>query len=567
MNAIADRAAYYARIAVEASNSACLALENNGNTRWAYIGDGSQTVFEISGAKSTFSPSFIVAIDGVVQDPFLYSVTSGTPYILTMSSPVPSGSFIVIVPINGVTGATGFDGATGPQGSTGATGVQGIQGPSGATGAGSTGATGPQGATGIGVRGSTGATGVGSTGATGPVGARGSTGIQGPAGGPTGATGATGPQGNAGPVGGQRWAYPGDNLVNFSIGGATTTNPLGYLVCIDGVTQDPDNYTIAGTVLTMSSPVPSGSTIVIISLNGIQGATGPAGGPTGATGLTGPTGPSGGPTGATGATGSGATGATGLAGSNGTNGATGSTGATGIQGIQGNQGTTGATGIGATGATGIQGVTGSQGSTGSTGPAGTPAPTQGAAKAWVNADMTTLDNTAGYLGQPWTGTKVSGNATVTINTSTAHGLKTGNYVAVSFGSPSVTCKSTITVISSTQFQIQATGTSGTLSATSPTSLYSASVSSQYNVNSVFRETAFPTGTGTAYVNFDTALGTSNYASFATAEDETIPTPDAQTAVCSRDEKTVNYQKVVTFTNSTQPPTLTNIKLNYIAFSN
>jgi len=366
MNSIADRAAYYARIAVEAANSACLALENNGNTRWAYLGDGTQSVFEISGAKSTFSPSFIVSIDGVLQDPFLYSVTSGTPYILTMSSPVPSGSVIVIIPINGVTGATGFDGATGATGvgATGATGVQGNQGSTGATGLGATGATGVQGATGIGVMGSTGATGLGATGLTGATGPRGSTGIQGPAGGPTGATGATGPQGNAGPVGGQRWAYPGDNLVNFSIGGATTTNPLGYLVCIDGVTQDPDNYTIAGTVLTMSSPVPSGSTIVIISLNGIQGATGPAGGPTGATGLTGATGPSGGPTGATGATGSGATGATGIAGTDG------STGATGIQGIQGNQGSTGATGVGATGATGIQGVTGGQGSTGATGPVG-----------------------------------------------------------------------------------------------------------------------------------------------------------------------------------------------------
>jgi hypothetical protein len=181
--------------------------------------------------------------------------------------------------------------------------------------------------------------------------------------------------------------------------------------------------------------------------------------------------------------------------------------------------------------------------------------------------MTTLNNTTGYLGQPWTGNKTSGNATVTINTSTAHGLKTGNYVAVNFGSESVVCKSTITVTGSQQFEIQATGTFGTLATTSPTALYSATVSSGYNVNSVFRESAPTDGTGTAYINFDTALGTSNYASFATAEDETIPTPAPHMAVCSRDEKTVNYQKVVTFTNSTQPPVLTDIKLSYIAFSN
>jgi hypothetical protein len=337
------------------------------------------------------------------------------------------------------------------------------------------------------------------------------------------------------------------------------------LVCIDGVTQDPDNYTIAGTVLTMSSPVPSGSQIVIISLNGIQGATGPAGGPTGATGLTGATGPSGGPTGATGATGSGATGATGIAGSNGS---TGSTGATGIQGIQGNQGSTGSTGIGSTGATGIQGVTGGQGTTGATGPAGTPAPTQGAAKAWVNADMTALNNTAGYLGQPWTGDKASGNATITVNCQTAHGLKTGNYVAATFGvGLGSNARSTITVITASIFTIQGTTTSGSFSGQPASTIYAATISSGYNVTSVFRETAPTVGTGTAYINFDTALGTSNYASFATAEDETIPTPVAHMAVCSRDEKTQNYQKVVTFTNSTQPPTAENIKLSYIAFSN
>jgi hypothetical protein len=254
INAIADRAAYYARIAVEAANSACLALENNGNTRWAYLGDGTQTVFEISGAKSIFSPSFIVSIDGVLQDPFLYSVTSGTPYILTMSSPVPSGSVIVIIPINGVTGATGFNGATGPIGLNGATGVQGIQGPSGATGLGATGATGVQGATGIGVMGITGAT--GATGpAGGPTGATGLTGATGPSGGTTGATGATG-------------------------SGATGATGIAGT---DGAT---------------------GST----GATGIQGIQGPQGnqGTTGATGI-----------GATGATGIGATGATGQQGATG----------------------------------------------------------------------------------------------------------------------------------------------------------------------------------------------------------------------------------------------------------
>jgi hypothetical protein len=312
MNSIADRAAYYARIAVEAANSACLALENNGNTRWAYLGNGTQTVFQISGAKSIFSPSFIVSIDGVLQDPLNYTITEGTPYTLTMSSPVPSGSVIVIIPINGLTGATGFTGATGL---TGATGIQGIQGATGLTGL--TGLTGATGLSGIN----------GTTGATGLTGLTGATGIPGS---PGGATGATGPQGISGTAaaGGFRWSYVGNGVQTlFPINAAGSLLSTAYLVAIDGVVQDPLNYSIADLTpytLISTSPVPSGSIIVIVEIVG----------PIGATGLTGATGPSGGPTGATGIGTQGSTGATGI-------GIQGSTGATGI----GTQGATGATGV------------------------------------------------------------------------------------------------------------------------------------------------------------------------------------------------------------------------------
>jgi hypothetical protein len=215
VNSIADRAAYYARIAVEAANSACFQLQEEGNRRWAYIGDGIQTIFDIPGAGTTISASYIVGIDGVLQDPDNYTVQQthpSGPYTLTMSVPVPAGSEIVIVSIKGITGATG----------------------------------------------------------------------------------APGIQGSAGPFGGLRWAYIGENNTNFSIVGNTTNNPLGYSVNLDGITQDPANYSILGNTLIMSSPVPNGTAIVITSLNGIQGATGPSGGPTGATGPVGPAFPSGG---------------------------------------------------------------------------------------------------------------------------------------------------------------------------------------------------------------------------------------------------------------------------------
>ena len=165
MNAIADRAAYYARIAIVTS-------EQGGGIRWGYIGDGVEVTFNIDGAATTNSASFLVTIDGVVQDPLDYTITQGYPYTITMNSPVPSGDEIIIVSLNGKTGATGPGaGATGPIGSTGATGIQGPIGPGGgATGAtGLTGATGPSGGP-TGATGATGATGVGTQGATGATG-------------------------------------------------------------------------------------------------------------------------------------------------------------------------------------------------------------------------------------------------------------------------------------------------------------------------------------------------------------------------------------------------------------
>ena len=168
MNAIADRAAYYARIAIVAS-------EQGGGIRWGYFGNGTQTIFNIDGAATTNSASFLVTINGVVQDPLDYTITDGYPYTVTMNNPVSSGAEIIIVSLNGKTGATGPSG--GPIGSTGATGVSGPQGATG-PGGGATGATGITGATGspggaTGATGLTGATGIGATGIQGSTGATG----------------------------------------------------------------------------------------------------------------------------------------------------------------------------------------------------------------------------------------------------------------------------------------------------------------------------------------------------------------------------------------------------------
>jgi hypothetical protein len=156
----------------------------------------------------------------------------------------------------------------------------------------------------LGAPGPAGATGIGATGSTGPIGLDGATGATG-----DGATGATGP---ISPAGGDRWAYTSDGTtLIYNITGAISTLSTAFFVAFDGISQDPNNYTItAGSpyTITLSTAPASGVVIVIVSLNGIQGATGPSGGPsgaTGATGLDGATGPVGATGSSTGATGAG----------------------------------------------------------------------------------------------------------------------------------------------------------------------------------------------------------------------------------------------------------------------
>jgi hypothetical protein len=91
MNAIADRAAYYARIAIEAVNQATTEPET-----WEYVSDGTQTTFNISEGISQVSGGYIVHIDGVYQKPSNYSINNTAPKTLIMSTPVPAGSEITI---------------------------------------------------------------------------------------------------------------------------------------------------------------------------------------------------------------------------------------------------------------------------------------------------------------------------------------------------------------------------------------------------------------------------------------------------------------------------------------
>jgi hypothetical protein len=88
MNSIADRAAYYARIAVEAASRV--------PETWEYVSDGTQTIFDISTGINTTSAGYIVHIDGVYQKPSNFTINNTSPKTLIMSTAVPAGSEITI---------------------------------------------------------------------------------------------------------------------------------------------------------------------------------------------------------------------------------------------------------------------------------------------------------------------------------------------------------------------------------------------------------------------------------------------------------------------------------------
>ena len=100
--------------------------------RWGFSGSG-QTTFPLPGAYQPNRVGYIAYINGSVVDPINYTISTTLPRVLTLNTPLSSGSFLTIVELSsraGATGATGLTGSTGPSG-----GPTGATGPIGATGA------------------------------------------------------------------------------------------------------------------------------------------------------------------------------------------------------------------------------------------------------------------------------------------------------------------------------------------------------------------------------------------------------------------------------------------------
>jgi hypothetical protein len=67
---------------------------------WSYVGDGLETIFEITGGLSILAPAYLVTIDGVVQKTTNYTINNVIPRTLTFSQSIPSGSEINIISLS-----------------------------------------------------------------------------------------------------------------------------------------------------------------------------------------------------------------------------------------------------------------------------------------------------------------------------------------------------------------------------------------------------------------------------------------------------------------------------------
>lgn len=65
-------------------------------TRWSLTPNGTATVFTITGTTVTNSAAYLVTVDGVLQDPASYTITTNT---ITFSEAPPSGTAVIVVGI------------------------------------------------------------------------------------------------------------------------------------------------------------------------------------------------------------------------------------------------------------------------------------------------------------------------------------------------------------------------------------------------------------------------------------------------------------------------------------
>lgn len=74
--------------------------------RWSYTGNGTAQSYDLPDAFGLLPSSYLVYIDGVVQDPINFTISNTNPIAINFSAAIPNGSVVTIVSLGGATPST-----------------------------------------------------------------------------------------------------------------------------------------------------------------------------------------------------------------------------------------------------------------------------------------------------------------------------------------------------------------------------------------------------------------------------------------------------------------------------
>jgi hypothetical protein len=82
------------------------AVVNSPYLRWSFTGNGTTQSYDLPDAFGLLPSSYLVYIDGVVQDPINFTISNTNPIAINFSSPIPNGSVVTIISLGGAIPST-----------------------------------------------------------------------------------------------------------------------------------------------------------------------------------------------------------------------------------------------------------------------------------------------------------------------------------------------------------------------------------------------------------------------------------------------------------------------------
>lgn len=79
---------------------------NSPFSRWSFTGNGTTQSYNLPDAFGLLPNSYLVYIDGVVQDPVNFTISNTNPIAINFSTAIPNGSVVTIISLGGATPST-----------------------------------------------------------------------------------------------------------------------------------------------------------------------------------------------------------------------------------------------------------------------------------------------------------------------------------------------------------------------------------------------------------------------------------------------------------------------------